>query len=536
MNSLIRAVLCFALSTAFVTCALAQDADGNRGQGGVVTGRVTVEGRPATGVRVWPAPASPADRDPLRAPRSASVTDAEGKFRLTGVPAGTYSLAVAGAYVVRASDRAKAVTVKDGQEAGGFELTLERGGVITGRVLDAEGQPLIGARVSSHVLRESAPRLNVVLTYNSAETDDRGVYRLYGLPAGRYTISLTPRLPPGAGGPPPVTYYPGVTDESKAESVEVKAGDEKEDIDITLGRRDDTFSVTGRVVEDETGKPVPGIGCDYAELNRLAQGPPPGCKTDAKGEFRIERVRPGRYVMFTVAEPGGDFYSEPTAFEVASGDIQGLEVKVRRGSTITGTALVEGNDPAGRAALSQLTVLATQQGEPSVRGAARATIGADGKFLIKSVKPGKVTFIITSYPRQDFTLIRVEQNGAEQARGIDVVAGEPVAGVRLILSYGKGSVRGRIRAQGGTLPEGTRVMVSIAPAGSPGRALRSARVDDAGEFFLRDVPTGDYELTALVILPMVPGARLQRVPPIKQPLSVKNNSETEVTVVVNLSQ
>ena len=539
-TSLVRALLCAALCGALVTFALAQNADGNRGQGGVVTGRVSVEGRPAQGLRVWLTPASAADRDPRSANALRAAADAEGKFRLTGVPAGTYTLAVTGAYVIRDSDRAKAVTVKEGQETGGIDLTLERGGVITGRVSDSGGQPLIGARVSSHAPRASNPRLNIVIPYNSAETDDRGVYRLYGLPAGRYTVSLTPRLPPGAareaGGSASVTFYPGVTDESKAEAVEVKAGGEVENVDITLGRPDDTFSVSGRVVDEETGKPVAGVACDYAEPNQLAPTPPSGCKTDARGEFRVGRVRPGRYVMFTVSEPGADFYSEPTPFEVAGGDVQGLEVKVRRGSTVGGTAVVKSNDPAARTGLSKLTVVAMQEGVPSSRGAAKATMGPDGNFLLKGVRPGKVSLLIVSYPRLDYFLTRVEHNGAEQARGVDVAAGESVVGVRLILAYGKGSVHGRIRVQGGALPAGTHVSISIAPAGSPTRGIRFTQAEAAGEFHIKDVPAGDYELTARVMSPMVAGARPLRLPPLKQPISVKNGSDTEVTVVLDLSQ
>lgn len=527
--------MCVAFGTALVTCALAQNAEGNRGQGGTVTGRVNLEAKPAQGVRVWLTPAS----DTRSALKAVSETDAEGRFRLTGVPAGTYTLAVAGAYVVRDADRTKAVTVREGQETGGVELSLERGGVITGRVIDANGQPLIGARVSSNVPKTSVARLNVVVAYNSTETDDRGVYRLYGLPAGRYTVSLTPRSLPGAtreaGGAPAVTFYPGVTDEMKAEAVEVKAGDEVENVDIKLGRRDDTFSVKGRVV-DETGKPVPGVACDYAEQNRLSPSPPSSCKTDARGEFRVGRVRPGRYFMFTVPEPGGDFYAEPTPFEITSGDVEGLEVKVRRGSTVSGTAVVEGNDPAAKPLLSQLSVIAMQPGDTSSRGAAKATIGPDGKFLMKGVRPGKVTFIIVSYPRLDFTLLRVEQNGAEQARGVDVAAGESVAGVRLILAYGKGSVHGRVSVQGGALPPGTRVSISIAPVGSPTRGIRFAQADAAGEFLLKDVPAGDYELSVRTILPSVAGARPQVLPLFKQPVSVKNGSDTEVTVVLDLSQ
>jgi hypothetical protein len=73
------------------------------------------------------------------------------------------------------------------------------------------------------------------------QTDDRGIYRLYGLPAGRYLISA------GSGGGPgemPMriggvsitkrTYYPDSTEESQAKAIEVTPGSEAKDIDIRL--------------------------------------------------------------------------------------------------------------------------------------------------------------------------------------------------------------------------------------------------------------------------------------------------------------
>lgn len=540
MGNLVRVAWCVAISAALATCVparpSAQEAGGYGGQG-AVAGRVTVEGRPTPGVRVWLVPDAD-DPDSRRGLNAGAVTDAEGKYRLTGVPAGTYTLTVSGAYVIRASGRAKTVTVREGQESDGTDLTLERGGVITGRVLDADGQPVIGAQVSTLTSREVGPKVRVFSTSNSAQTDDRGVYRLYGLPAGRYTVRITPRQPPGApraASTSPITYYPGVTDESQAAAVEVKAGDEVENADITLGRPEATFSVAGRVVDDQTGRPVAGVACDYAELGVRRPGAPSQCKTDANGEFRVERVRPGRYIMFMVADPGSDFYAEQTPFEVTSGDVQGVEVRARRGSMITGTAVVESDDPRARAGLTQLSVLAVQQSELPTGAAAKAGIAADGKFILRGVRPGKVTFTVFSYPRQDFSIMRVEQNGVEQARGIDV-GGESVAGVRLILAYGKGNIRGRIRAQGGALPAGSRVFVSVAPAGSPARSVRSAQANAEGEFILTDVPAADYELTTRVIFPATPGARAPRLAPLKQAVNVRNGSETEVTVVLDLSQ
>ena len=529
--------------TALTSRAVAQPAQkGYEAQGGIVTGRISVEGKPAPGLRVSLVPINSDDSASPPILKTISATDDEGRYRLTGVPAGTYTLAIAGgAYVIPDADRSKTVIVKEGEEVHDVDLTLERGGVVTGRVMDANGQPVIGERVTPQVLDRAGRKRSIILSNRSGQTDDRGFYRLYGLPAGRYVLSLALRRGTGVngatGGYPTITYYPGVTDESQAATVEVKTGDEVENVDITLGRRGDSFSVKGRVVNAENGSPVPDIACGYADLTRRQPGVSSGCKTDASGEFRIEQVRPGSYLLFTVAAPDSDLYSEPATFEVTDGDVQGLEVKVRRGSSVSGAVVVEGmEDPAIMSRLTQLTVFATHADETLTSGSANAKIAPNGEFRLNGVKPGKVSFLITSSSKQDFSLLRVEQNGVEQARGIDITAGEAVTGVRLILAYAKGSVHGQIKTQGGALPGGLSIIVAIAPASAPTRFIHFAEPDPKGQFFIKDIPTGEYELTVRVTGPAVPGTRRRHLPPLKQPVTVKGGIDTEVNVVLDLAQ
>jgi hypothetical protein len=145
-----------------------------------------------------------------------------------------------------------------------------RGGVITGRVTDAEGRPLIARGVSLQVVDEQGgkspvpiPNIMELMTNSDAlQTDDRGVYRLFGLRAGRYLVSAGGdseiALMTGAAGKYPRTWHPDATDENQAKVIEVKAGDEITGVDIKLGVANRTFEAAGRVVDDETGKPIVG--------------------------------------------------------------------------------------------------------------------------------------------------------------------------------------------------------------------------------------------------------------------------------------
>src|SRR5919202_1441642 len=96
-------------------------------------------------------------------------------------------------------------------------------------------------------------------------TDDRGVYRIYGLPAGGYRVSA------GQGGESSGaisfgsrklyrrTFYPDATEEAQAEVIELKSGGEATDIDIKLGGAVKTYKASGVFVEAETGRPAPNI-------------------------------------------------------------------------------------------------------------------------------------------------------------------------------------------------------------------------------------------------------------------------------------
>ena len=127
----------------------------------------------------------------------AATTDEQGRFRITALPAGTYSITatktgfVDGAFGQRRALRTGTpVELADGQQRADVDLKLSRGGVITGRVLDEDGEPLARAMVS--VLRQQYVRGEKQLTPAGADqSDDRGQFRVFGLPPGDYYVSAT---------------------------------------------------------------------------------------------------------------------------------------------------------------------------------------------------------------------------------------------------------------------------------------------------------------------------------------------------------
>src|SRR5206468_2659814 len=117
----------------------------------------------------------------------------------------------------------------------GLDFSLTRGGVITGKVMDANGKPLIEQQLNVWKLEKDGRKSNWYAANGSFSmmTDDRGIYRIYGLPVDRYIISAG--AAPGEMGPPTRginykrTYYPDTTEESQAKQIEVTPGSEAKD-------------------------------------------------------------------------------------------------------------------------------------------------------------------------------------------------------------------------------------------------------------------------------------------------------------------
>src|SRR5207248_238818 len=101
-------------------------------------------------------------------------------------------------------------------------------------------------------------------------TDDRGVYRMFGVRPGHYKVFVGQ----GQGGgyrslnrmSLVQTFYPNVTDANKASIVDVDEGSEVTKVDISVGPSPQGFSVSGRILESETGKPVPRVSIGLSKL------------------------------------------------------------------------------------------------------------------------------------------------------------------------------------------------------------------------------------------------------------------------------
>lgn len=511
-----------------------------------VSGRVTIRGKGAPGIVVG---IRSSDFSQQPAPALKATTDPDGNYRITDIPPGNYLVSpLAPAYVAldlfSSRGRGKTLLLAEGEDVQDIDFSLVRGGVITGKVTDADGRPVIEERLTIVPQEQANPGGQMLAPFiaGAFQTDDRGIYRIYGIPAGRYRISVgvadEERSPNVRFGRVAYkrTFYPSATDPADARVIEVTEGSEATNIDITVGRNLPSFTASGKVVDGETGQPVIGLrfGLQRIVNGRDAEFTNIFTASNSQGEFRLESITPGKYVAFIYSRPGSEVRADAVPFEVIDQDVTGLLVKTIKGLTITGTVVLDGTyDKSVFAKLAQLRLQAYVRDEPANSGSwQESPINADGSFRMDGLGPGTANFSLRSEDRSPlvtFAILRVERDGIVQPRGVEIKAGEQTTGVKIFASYGTGSIRGEVTLENGPLPPGGRVVVWIKKLGDTESTFRPYNLDSRGHFLIEGVAAGSYELN---VNANIPGRRAP--PTAKQPIDVSEGTVTDVVVSLDL--
>jgi protocatechuate 3,4-dioxygenase beta subunit len=429
-------------------------------------------------------------------------TDASGAFAFENVPPGQYSLSVQRNGYVRheygsrpGSRGGASITVSDGQKLTGVSVKMVPHGVIAGRVLDEDGDPVMHASVQ--VMRERwIGNRRQMAPLNADSTNDLGEYRLAGLMPGRYHLMVAynrpepPNRPRAEGAVADMTYaslyYPGVAELSQAATVQVTPGQELRGIDFQL-RKTPTFRVRGRVL-DESGKPASGAGVMAmpAEGGFVAMRGM-GMMRNKEGSFEIAGLPPGSYVL--IANRMGREQSRTTArttVQVGNRDLDGVVLQMQSTFEIAGTVRA----PEGTAIAGARVMAESLERSGPFQGMIGGAVEPGGTWKLAGVAAGKYRIYMTPAPQGTY-LKSVMVQGQDITAGADISAS--ANGIEIQLAAKAPEVTGSvIGAEKEPVTGATVVLVPESGRRDQYWLFRTASSGENGAFTLRGIVPGNY--------------------------------------------
>lgn len=435
------------------------------------------------------------------------ITEGTGRFIAGGLEPGRYSVrAQRNGYVSQLyGQRGKIapgvpLMLEPGQTLRDIDFNLIPTCVITGRVLDENGDPRVGVYVETAALQYRGGQRRLISGMRTS-TNDLGEYRLYGLPPGRYfvkTLETGPRTPirKPAGAPLGEQYvptcYPGVTDVRQAAIVDVPEGTEVRGIDITTLRKR-AFRVRGKILGmDRTAhfarlevEPI-DTGFDVAYTPREAMA-------DQQGNFDINGIIPGAYMLSATFMREGKSYAALRGIEIGNADLEGVSLAVSPGLEVQGRVRLEGDKriDLGALSISLHPRFFWLTGEPSTR------VNADGSFLLRVVGHDTYQFGLSGLPEDVY--VRSVRVGDEEAieRRINLNAGSPPAPLEVVVSASGGQIDGVVRNDKEEPASGATVL--LAPdVGQRGESylFKETISDNTARFTIQGIVPGKYTLLA----------------------------------------
>jgi hypothetical protein len=398
--------------------------------------------------------------------------------------------------------RATVIKLEAGKSVENINISMSPTGVISGRVRDLDGRPVVGVHVEMipDIHNTGGVRLVHPLE-NDVETDDRGEFRLLDAAPGRYYIVASAADGDEGRRYAKHTFYPGVIDFSRALSVDVTAGAEVRLRDIPLQRRPDAFTISGRL-EDHRARPDDDF--DLAVLSRHAGGmlfEDVGSVSNAPdGTFTAGGIFPGAYWVAAYDIDGDDVNVYGLApFDVVGSNVQGVTVPLMDPISVTGRVTIDGKPPEDSGAVKQIRVGLELKEVPLavfVFAASRsAKPEGDGTFSIRGLFPAEFRAFATDLP-PDMYLKNIRFSGAEALHRPIALTGPNPDSLEIEIGAHGGQLLGVLLDDKGK-PVSNAQAVLIPSGENPHPDLyRTAYSDASGRYWLRGIAPGDYTLLA----------------------------------------
>jgi len=489
----------------------------------VISGKVVEDGSdnpvPRARVRVLPEGAS---RTVLN-----TETDGSGAFHTPRLAPGTYHIEVSISNYVGTQVQVPLAPEGSRQGDQGVLIHLVRGGVISGTVRDEVGRELPGARVVPliRVPGNVAPQ-----PFNAGtKVDDRGRYRLTGLPPGLYAVALL-----YSGASTGMTLYPGGGVE-QARWLSINGGDERSGVDFNVLPLP-SYTVEG-TVRLQDGAAAAGFAVS-AVSPLMPSSALVSQITDNSGRFSFRALASGSYYINAAgpvvarAGSGALLGSKPMFGRVSIGDLvleQETTVQVKAGETLKLTLRVEGTSSDRSCAESATTTLRSLDswGTPPDR---RAVLRIGEASEVADLPPGR--YAVTAASLLGRCILKsVEYDGTASSDGVIDLSAGSTREIAVVLAENTSVLRGRIEATGTELSGTAVILLNVYTRETdPAGPIRVIFPSPDGRYEFRQLPPGLYRLGTASVAADHPGGRWISDVAAMQEITLVPGGQTEVNL------
>lgn len=477
-----------------------------------------------------------------------AITDDEGNFEFSNLAPANYAISAAAPGYVSPlpedeedSEDNRSNLYRLGDVA---SITLVKGGVITGKIVNAANEPLTGVTVNAvrtGSLKGEADELSSVRGFARGwRTDDRGVYRIYGLNPGTYIVQAgqlgqgNRGFGPGSMSSPfandAPTYYPSSSRDA-AIPLAVQAGAEVAGIDIRY-RGEKGRSIGGKVVAAQTGKttnqPNAQTNSGATEIRLYLAGTDSLLATTFQNEransgFAFYNIPDGDYELIARrigAADESDSVSERRPVSVRGADVSGLQMSLTPLALLSGKVVVEKAAACSsprRSFIEEVLLAALREEAPTNRqsSATRSTAPVPGgDFTLRNLEPGRWRLLpqlpgdnwyVRSIKSATPNAVAAQRRTAPAATasptanlaqtGASLKSGEKLTGVAVTLAEGAAGLKGSLADS----PK-SKLQIHLIPAEKENAddVLRYSQTNiiSEGQFLFKNIAPGRYLLLA----------------------------------------
>lgn len=431
----------------------------------VVAGHVTnaLTGEPVrkASLRLAKEMSAPIDPESGQRPQGYSVTSLpDGSFRFEDVEPGEYRLVgnrngyLNGQYGAKNLRRGAMLNLRPGQQLTDLTFALTPQSVITGKVVDQDGDPVNGVMVQIVAQTWDGGKLHHRMLHGS-NTNDLGEYRLSGLSPGKYYLLAEmnvgrQQVAPEPGKPdvrPLKTFYPDTPNLEAATPLQVTPGQNLSGIDIRL-LTGATYHIRGKVLGI-----LPEGGIDRLMVNASAHSTDEnmffifdgGTGVTKERTFDMTGLAPGAYAVHLFVESPQMRQLAQQDIEVGQADVNDVQLIIVPPGTLRGQLTLEGTPKTGTPAGAMKNVQIYLAGTDSSRmmfGNEPAMPKDDGSFVLENVAPGKYYLNANPPPGAYLKSVRF---GNQEILGKELDLTQGFGQVSLVFSYGIAEVDGAVQ-------------------------------------------------------------------------------------------